>query len=260
MTEVVRYSMEREAGAAVITMDRPSVRNALSMEMYHELSAAVERAAGDDGVRSVIVTGAGDRAFSAGADLDELTERSHLTEVGPLSAIRRQTTARLETMPKPTIAAMNGHAIGGGLELAVACTFRLLVPRGKVGFGEINLGIIPGNGGTQRTVRLIGLARTLELVLTGEPVDAAEAERIGLVHRVVPPEELMAEALALATRLASKSPLAIAAAKDAVLTAGDVSLAAGLALENKWFAIVNGSPDKAEAIAAFREQRTPRFE
>jgi enoyl-CoA hydratase len=260
MSEVVRYELRPDVGAAVITMDRPSVRNALDMQMYRGLAAAVERAAADDAVRSVIVTGAGDRAFSAGADLDELTERTHLTEVGPLSAIRRQTTARLENMPKPTIAAMNGHAIGGGLEIAVACTFRLLVPRAKVGFGEINLGIIPGNGGTQRTVRLIGLARTLQLVLTGEPVEAVEAERMGLVHQVVPPEELMSEALALAERLASKSPLAMAAAKEAVLAAGDVPLAVGLALENKWFAIVNGGPDKAEAINAFREKRTPRFE
>jgi enoyl-CoA hydratase/carnithine racemase len=260
MSEVVRYVVQHEVDAAIITLDRPSVRNALDMQMYRELAAAIERAADDDDVRSVIVTGAGDRAFSAGADLDELTERTHLSEVGPLSALRRQTTARLENMPKPTIAAMNGHAIGGGLEIAVACTFRLLVPQARVGFGEINLGIIPGNGGTQRTVRLVGLARTLELVLTGEPVSAAEAERIGLVHRVVPPEELMSEAFALAARLASKSPLALAAAKEAIVTAGDVPLAAGLALENKWFAIVNGGPDKAEAIAAFREKRTPRFE
>jgi enoyl-CoA hydratase len=260
MTEVVRYEVDSTSRIATITMDRPEVRNALNMAMYEGLAVAVERAASDDGVRAVVVTGAGDRAFSAGADMDELMDRSHLTETEGASFVRRQVTARLETMAKPTIAAMNGHAIGGGLEVAIACTFRYVVPRAKLGFGEINLGIIPGNGGTQRAVRLVGLGKALELILTGNPIDAAEAERIGLVHRIVEPQELMSQALGLAAELGGKSRRALAAAKEAVLLAGDVPLAAGLAFENKWFAIVNGSPDKAEGIAAFREKRTPEFE
>lgn len=260
MSGVLRYEVDPEARAAIVTLDRPEVRNALNLELYEAILDAAERAAADDAVRSVILTGAGDRAFSAGADMDELLLRSHLTETGAASARRRALTALLEAMPKPTIAAMNGHAIGGGLELAIACTFRLLVPRAKVGFGEINLGLIPGNGGTQRTVRLVGLGKALELVLTGIPIDAAEAHRIGLVQRIVEPDRLMEEALELAAHLGSKSSRALAAAKEAVLLAGDVPLAAGLAFENKWFAIVNGAPDKDEGIAAFKEKREPRFE
>ena len=260
MSDIVAYEVDADSRAAIITMNRPEARNALNLALYEAVLGAAERAAEDDRVRSVILTGAGDRAFSAGADMDELTARSHLTETGDASARRRRVTAVLEGMPKPTIAAMNGHAIGGGLELAIACTFRLLVPRAKVGFGEINLGLIPGNGGTQRTVRLVGLGKTLELVLTGAPIDAAEALRIGLVQWVVEPGDLMTEALTLATLLASKSSRALAAAKEAILLAGDVPLAAGLTFEHKWFAIVNGAPDKAEGIAAFKDKRTPNFE
>ncbi|MDX1690695.1 MAG: enoyl-CoA hydratase-related protein [Acidimicrobiia bacterium] len=260
MSDVVDYRLEADARAAVITMNRPDVRNALDTEMSDALLEAVRRAEADDRARTVVLTGAGDRAFCAGADLDELLRRSPLTETEGASVRRRRLSALLEGMAKPTIAAMNGHAIGGGLELAIACTFRLAVPKAKLGFGEINLGIIPGNGGTQRTVRLIGLGKTLELVLTGIPVDAVEAHRIGLIQRLVEPDELMPEALALAGHLGAKSRRALAAAKEAVLLAGDVPLAAGLAYENKWFAIVNGAPDKAEGIAAFREKREPEFE
>ena len=260
MSEVVSYLVNSEARTAVITMDRPEVRNALNLELYDGLLAAAEKAAGDDAVRSVILTGAGDRAFSAGADLDELLARSPLTETGEVSGRRRRLTALLESMPKPTIAAMNGHAVGGGLELAIACTFRLLVPHARVGFGEINLGIIPGNGGTQRTVRLVGVGKTLELVLTGTLIEAAEAHRIGLVQRIVQPQDLMSDALSLATLLGSKARRALTAAKEAVLIAGDVPLMAGLAFENKWFAILTGGPDKVEGIEAFREKRQPEFD
>jgi enoyl-CoA hydratase/carnithine racemase len=260
VNEVVSYELHPDASTVVITMHRPEVRNALNLELYEGLAETVERFAGDDAVRTLILTGSGDKAFSAGADFDELLERSHLTETGGTSTIRRGLTALLENMPKPTIAAINGHAVAGGLELAIACTFRLIVPSAKIGFGEINLGLIPGNGGTQRTVRLIGLGRALELVLTGRLIEAAEAEQIGLISRIVKPESLMGEALELATLLGSKSPLAITAAKEALLTAGDVPLTAGLALENKWFAILNGSPHKAEAIQAFREKRAANFE
>lgn len=257
---LVRSEFDTEYSATVITLDRPNARNALNSELAKQASQALQDAAGDDRVRSVILTGAGDRAFCAGADIEELLARDQISEVGPESALRHQLTAMLETMPKPSIAAINGHAIGGGLELALACTIRLCVPKAKLGLGEINLGIMPGNGGTQRLTRLIGMGRALEMVLTGQPIDGHHAERIGLVNTVVEPDQLMPRALALAAVFASKSRRALAAAKDAVLMSSDVPLAAGLAYENKWFAILNGAPDKTEGVLAFKEKRTPKFE
>jgi enoyl-CoA hydratase len=250
---------ERDGPVAVITLDREHARNALCAALVEQLLAAVTDAAHDDAVRCVVLTGAGERAFCAGADIDELRRRDHRTESAPGSP-RRELAALLEAMPKPTIAALNGHALGGGLELAMACTFRLAVPRARLGLPEIRLGIMPGNGGTQRLVRLVGLGRALELVLTGTPIAAAEAERVGLVNRVVEPGALLAEAKALAGALARSSPTALAAAKESVLLAGDVPLAAGLAHERSRFAVLCGSPDKDEGIRAFREGREPRFE
>jgi enoyl-CoA hydratase len=245
-------------GVAVVTLDRPEARNALVTELVVQALAEVERCAADDDVRCLILTGAGDRAFCAGADVDELLRRDHRTE-SALRSPRRELAGLLEGMPKPTIAAINGHALGGGLELALACTFRLAVPSARLGLPEVRLGIMPGNGGTQRLVRLVGVGRAMELVLTGEPVDAVAGERIGLVHRVVEPERLMPEARALAAKLAATSSRALAAAKESVLLAADVPLAAGLAHERSWFAILCGSPDKVEGVSAFRERRPARF-
>lgn len=250
--------LEVADGVAVITLDRPAARNALCAELVDQLLAAASAAASDDSVGCVILTGAGDRAFCAGADIDELRRRDHRTESAPGSP-RRELAALLEGMPKPAIAALNGHALGGGLELAMACTFRLAVPGARLGLPEIRLGIMPGNGGTQRLVRLVGAGRAMEMVLTGAPVTAAEAERIGLVNRVVTPGRLPAEARDLAAALARSAPAALAAAKESVLVAGDVPLAAGLAFERSLFAVLCGSPDKEEGVRAFRERREPRF-
>ncbi len=242
-----------EESVVVLTLNRPEARNALNDDLIAELLERVQEAAVDPEVRGVVLTGAGDRAFAAGADLDGLLRRDHLTETGPVSGRRRDLTRLLETMPKPTIAAMNGHALGGGLEIALGCDLRLIVPAAKVGFPEIGLGIIPGNGGTQRAVRAIGEARALELILTGAPIDAVRAFDIGLVHRIVAPEKLITEAVELAASLGRHSPRAFAAAKESTRRAFDMPLDAGLSFESKWFAILCATPEKTEAVNRVRD-------
>lgn len=249
-TGLVTYTLEEQGRRAILTIDRAEARNALNDHVVTELLEGATRAAADEAVRVVILTGAGERAFSAGADLDELARRDHLSEVGPVSARRRTLAATLERMPKPTIAAMNGHAVGGGLELALACTFRIAATHAQLGLPEVTLGILPGNGGTQRLARLVGLGRALEMVLTGALIEATEAQRIGLVHQVTPVGEVMEAARALGTRLAALPPGALAAAKETVLAGADLVLDAGLAYENKWFALLCGSPEKQAALSA----------
>jgi enoyl-CoA hydratase len=244
-----------ESGVQRLTLNRPEVRNALDSELGDALLAAVEEAATDPAVRAVVLTGAGDRAFAAGADINELRDRTHLTETSSVSS-RRRVARLLETMPKPTIAALNGHALGGGLEIALGCDFRLAVPKATFGFPEITLGIMPGNGGTQRTARLVGEARALELVLTGERISADRAEHIGLVHAVVEPTELLDRAHALAVRLAGHSPRAYAAAKDATRRAFDMPLEAGLSYEHKAFAILCGTPEKQHLVDAYLDGKS----
>lgn len=249
MTErLVEYDVDVASSCAVITLCRPAQRNALGNQMVSELLTAVQHALDDDAVRSLVLTGAGDRAFCAGADLTELRHRDHLTETGPVSGQRRELSALLESAPKPSIAALNGHAVGGGLELALACTFRIAVPHAKLGLPEVGLGIIPGNGGTQRLGRLVGLGRALEMVLTGVLVDAAYAERIGLVNTMVDSAELLPEAHRWAALLAGKPFRALAAAKETVMMSGDVPITAGLGYENKWFALLCSSPEKMAIV------------
>lgn len=259
MTEtLVRYQRDDTCHAAIITLDRPHVRNALTNDLMEQALAAVREAHTDPDLRSIILTGRG-KAFAAGADLHELLERDHRSETSTRSAQRRELAAALENGPKPTIAAINGHAAGGGLELALACTFRLAARSAKVGLPEVNVGIMPGNGGTQRLTRLIGTGRALEMILLGEMVDAVTAHEMGLVNRVVAADALMDEARNLAQRLSTKPRRSLQAAKEAVLMAWDLPASAGISYENKWFAILCGSPDKTEGVAAFREGRNPRF-
>jgi len=250
MGEIVRYDVELDAACAVITIDRTERLNALNNEVIAQLLACAERARSDEEIRVVLLTGAGNHAFCAGADLDELRQRDHVTEVGPLAARRRELAAILERMPKPTIAVINGHAMGGGLELALACTFRIASERAKLGLPEVTLGILPGNGGTQRLARLVGMGRALEMVLTGQPVEAPDALAMGLVHRVTPPDQVMDEARRWASRLAQLPHRALAAAKESVLASTDLALDAGINYENKWFAILCGSPEKSAALSA----------
>ena len=257
--QFIEWRIDQDAQAAVITLNRPEVRNALSDRLLEEALEAARAADADHAVRSIILTGKGERAFAAGADLNEVLRRDQFGVIGPVFGARRELARLLEQGDKPSIAAINGDAVGGGLELALACTLRVAVPGARLGLGEINLGIMPGNGGTQRLVRLIGLGRAMELILTGDLITAEDGHRIGLVNRVVPPEDLMPTALALARKLADKSALALRAAKESVLLALDLPLEAGLAYENRWYAILNSGQDKQEGVRAFLEKRPPRF-
>ena len=247
---------EKENGLATITFNRPQVRNALNYQAFDEALEAAIDADADDTVRVLILTGAGDRAFVAGADIEELRARNTLTELGKRSAQRRVLANLLETMSKPTIAAINGFALGTGLELAMACTIRIASDNARFGQPEINLGIMPGNGGSQRLPRLVGEGRAMEMILTGDLINAQEAYRIGLVNRVVPQTELMHQV----KELAAKSPLAVKLAKNAIHTGFNMSLGEGIEYENKLFAILCGSQDKQEGMNAFLEKRQPDFQ
>jgi enoyl-CoA hydratase len=251
---------QKENGLAIITFNRPEARNALNYRAIDEALEAANDAEADDSVRVLILTGAGDKAFVAGADIGELRERNTMTELGERSARRRVLANRLETMSKPTIAAINGFAVGTGLELAMACNLRIAAENARFGQPEINIGIMPGNGGTQRLPRLVGEGRAMELILTGEIIDAQEAYRIGLVNRLVPQPELMPYVKELAGKLAAKPALAVKLAKNAVHTGLNMSLNDGIEYENKLFAILCGSQDKQEGVAAFLEKRPPRFQ
>lgn len=253
-------SKDKGKGIAKIVINRPEVRNALNYLTIDEMLEAVRDAEADKGVRVLIVSGSGDRAFISGTDIRELQSRNTLTELQERSGRRRVLATLLETMSKPTIAAINGFAGGTGLEIAMACTFRVAADTARFSQPEINLGIMPGNGGTQRLPRLIGKGRALEMILTGGSIDAEEAYRIGLVNHVVPLNELMDYAMQLAMKLATKSPLVLKMVKDAVNTGLNLSLAEGIEYEKKIFAILCGSRDKEEGVTAFLEKREPHFE
>jgi enoyl-CoA hydratase len=245
-------------GVALVTVKRPEALNALDLEHAWRLREALEQLAGDAAVRAVIVTGAGDRAFVAGADikymqgLDVMGGR-RWSELG--HAIGRL----LERMPKPTIAAVNGFALGGGCELALACDLRIGSSRARLGQPEINLGIFPGWGGSVRLARVTSLAYAKELIFTGRMVEADEALRHGLLNEVVEPEELVPRALELAAELASKSPLALAYAKEAANLALHGDHAASLETEARLFAMLFSTEDQKEGMAAFAEKRAARF-
>jgi len=251
---------DKEGELAIITFNRPEVRNALNYLAIDETLEAARKAEADEAVRVLIFTGAGDKAFISGADIGELQQRNTLTELGERSERRRVLANLLETMAKPTVAAINGFAIGTGLEIAMACTLRVAADTAKFGLPEINVGIMPGNGGTQRLPRLVGKGRAMEMILTGELIDAAEACRIGLVNQVVPLTELIDHTKQIARKLATKSALALKIAKDAINTGLDLSLAEGIRYEQKNFAILCGSEDKREGVAAFLEKRKPIFQ
>jgi len=251
---------DKEGELAIITFNRPEVRNALNYLAIDETLEAARKAEADEAVRVLIFTGAGDKAFISGADIGELQQRNTLTELEERSDRRRVLANLLETMAKPTVAAINGFAVGTGLEIAMACTLRVAADTAKFGLPEINVGIMPGNGGTQRLPRLVGKGRAMEMILTGELIDAAEACRIGLVNQVVPLTELMDHTKQIARKLATKSALALKIAKDAINTGFDLSLAEGIRYEQKNFAILCGSEDKREGVAAFLEKRKPIFQ
>ena len=243
---------------ATITVNRPDKLNALDDATIAELGEAIDLVRDDDAVGGVILTGAG-RAFVAGADIAELSGQQ------PMDARRRALVGqaifrRFETSPKPTIAAVNGFALGGGCELAMACHVRIAAETAKFGQPEAKLGILPGYGGTQRLPRLVGKGRALQLLLTGEIIDAAEAYRIGLVNLVVPGAELLARARTMLGQMLANGPLALAHTIDAVNDGLDRTLDGGLVLEANHFGLLSGTRDMREGMAAFLEKRPPRFE
>ncbi len=257
MFKYLKYA--KEAPLALITINRPEVRNALSNALVEELAEAFSAAGSDSEIRVLVVTGEGDKAFMAGADIKELEARDFIK--GREQTRRRQEVFNmLWEMPKPVIAAINGYALGAGLELAIACTLRVASTTAQMGSPEINLGIIPGDGGTQRLPRLVGFGRAMEMALTGDFIDAAEAHRIGLVNRLIEPENLMEEARKLAQKLAAKSPLALQYAKEAVNRSLEMGLYEGLAHESYLHALACATEDKKEGVKAFIEKRKPQYQ
>ncbi len=242
---------------ATITVNRPDKLNALNDALIAELGVAIDEARGRADVGAVLLTGAG-RAFVAGADIKELASQGAVA--GKARAERGQRVfRRFETSPKPTLAAVNGFALGGGCELAMACHMRLASESAKFGQPEVKLGIVPGYGGSQRLPRLVGKGRALELLLTGEMIDAAEAYRIGLVNRVVPAGELMATARALLGTIVAQGPLAVAGCIEAVDRGLDMGLDDAIALEASYFGLLSATADQAEGMHAFLEKRPARF-
>ena len=242
---------------ATITVNRPDKLNALNDALMRELGLAMDEARSREDVGAVLVTGAG-RAFVAGADIGELAGQS--AAEGKARAERGQRVFRkFEQSPKPTLAAVNGFALGGGCELAMACHIRLASEAAKFGQPEVKLGIVPGYGATQRLPRLVGKGRALQLLLTGEMIDAAEAYRIGLVNRVVPAGELIDAARAMLAGILAQGPLAVAHCIEAVDRGYDLPLDDAIALEASYFGLLSASADKAEGMQAFLEKRPPRF-
>ena len=250
--------LESAGGIATVTINRPKVRNALNAQTLDELRRTILDLRRDDQVRCVIVTGAGDKAFIAGADINELSVQSPVG--GRQHALSGQHIFDLiENMGKPVIAAINGFALGGGCELAMACTMRIAADTAQLGQPEINLGIIPGYAGTQRLARLVGRGRALELLLTGDFISAQEAHRIGLVNRVVPAAELLTEARKLATVLASKAPVAARYILDAVNRGLEMPFPEAQIFEATLFGLVSTTEDMREGTRAFLEKRQAQF-
>jgi enoyl-CoA hydratase len=250
--------LEREGSVAILTINRPKVLNALNTRTLDELRRAILDLKRDEAVRAVVLTGSGEKSFVAGADINELAVQTPAG--GREHALAGQHVLDLvEQMGKPVIAAINGYALGGGCELAMACTIRIAADTAKLGQPEINLGIIPGYAGTQRLARIAGKGRALELLLTGDPVSAQEAHRLGLVNRVVPAADLMAEAKKLAAALAAKAPLAIRYILEAVHKRIEMPFPQAQVFEATLFGLVASSDDMREGTAAFLEKRTPAF-
>ncbi|MDB5333256.1 MAG: enoyl-CoA hydratase [Phycisphaerales bacterium] len=258
-TTFANIMYEKKGAIAYVTLNRPKVMNALSQATWEDLEATFTDARDDDAVRGVILTGAGDKAFIAGADVSEL---AHLTAVQAeqSSAYGQKVLNLIENLGKPVIAAINGFALGGGCETAMACTIRIASENAKFGQPEVKLGLLPGGGGTQRLPRLVGKGRALQLILTGGVISAAEAYRIGLVNEVVPPAQLIARAEAILGEIFSNAPLAVKFSLQAVNDGVETTMAEGLALEASFFGLCAGTEDKKEGTTAFLEKRKAQFQ
>jgi len=250
---------EKKGAIAYVILNRPKVLNALNHATWTDLRTAFEDARDDDAVRGVILTGAGDKAFIAGADINEL---AHLTavEAEKSSSFGQAVLNLIENLGKPVIAAINGFALGGGCETAMACTIRVAAEKAKFGQPEIKLGLIPGGGGTQRMPRLVGRGRALQLILSGEMINAQEAYRIGLVNEVVPASALIPRAEAILKQIFANAPIAVKFSLEAVNKGLDTSQDEGLSLEASFFGLCAGTEDKKEGTSAFLEKREAHFQ
>ena len=249
--------LDREGRVAIITINLPNKLNALNIKTREEGAALLDELRNDDSVGVVVFTGAGEKAFIAGADIAEFAGRTAITQRDVMTS--RSLFNAIDSFPKPVIAMINGYCLGGGCELALACDIRIASEKATFGQPEIKLGIIPGGGGTQRLTRLVGEGKAMELILTGDFIDAQTALAIGLVNHVVPPDQLRTRTLEIANRIADKSPIALQLAKEAVKLASRSNLDEGLRREVDLFALCFSTEDKDEGVSAFLEKRQPAF-
>jgi len=249
---------EKSEGIATITLNRPEVLNAFSKEVEDEVLQALEDIKNDENVRVVILTGAGEKAFSAGADIKAMKGMNAL-KARELSLRGEKVCTALENFEKPIIAAINGYALGGGLEVAMACDIRIASENARMGQTEINFGLIPGWGGTQRLTRLIGRTKAKELIFTGKMIDAKTAEQLGIVNMVVPADKFKETVRQFAAELAQKAPVALKVAKALINKGAEISLDAALTLEREGFGVVASTEDLQEGVSAFTEKRKPTF-
>jgi len=253
------YEKDKEKGIVKLTINRPEVRNALNAATRQELRNAIGEIEKDGNVRVVIITGAGEKAFISGADITAFKDATPIMMEESASTLGQQLFNDIENLSVPVIAMINGFCLGGGLELAMCCDIRIASENARFGQPEINVGILPGGGGTQRLPRLIGWGRAKELIYTGRIIEATEAEKLGVVDKVVPPERLGEEVEQLAETIASKSPLIIKLVKKAINKGMYTDLAAGLAYEKANFALCFATEDRKEGVTAFLEKRKPQF-
>jgi enoyl-CoA hydratase len=258
MSDFENILLEIDGGVATITFNRPKVLNALSVATLKELSQALDEVAANDDARAVVITGAGEKAFIAGADINELAVLG-ATDGQQVARHGQFVMDKIEGLGKPVIAAINGFALGGGCELALACHLRLASDAAKIGLPEINLGVLPGHGGTQRLARLIGKGRALDLICTGRHIGAAEAKEMGLVNEVIPHDELMDRVRELAETLASKAPVAMRYCLEAVNQGLETTLSEGLIIESNLFGLVCATDDQKEGMGAFLGKRKPEW-
>lgn len=249
--------LDRDGPVAILTVNRPAVLNALDSPTTDELRRAILELKHDAAIRVVIITGAGEKAFIAGADINEFAGKTALEQREVMKG--RRAFDSVEDFPKPVIAMINGFALGGGCELALSCDIRIASTKAKLGQPEIKLGIIPGGGGTQRLTRLVGEGKSMELILTGDMISAEEAKELGLVNHVVAPEDLEAKTMEIANKIAEMSPVALAMAKASVKNAARMNLREGLDSEVDLFALCFSSEDKEEGVRAFIEKRKADF-
>ena len=255
---LANVAYEKKAGIAYVTVNRPKVLNALNTPTWADLRTAFDDARDDPAVRGVILTGAGDRAFITGADISELAHATAL-EAEESSRFGQKVLDLIENLGKPVIAAVNGFALGGGCETAMACTIRIAAENAKFGQPEVKLGLLPGGGGTQRLPRLVGKGRALQLILSGGMISAQEAHRIGLVNEIVPAANLIGRAEEILKQIAANAPVAVRLSLEAVNKGMDTSQSEGFALEASYFGLCAATEDKKEGTSAFLEKRPPQF-